>query len=123
MRVSVFLVFVCVGFSFAIQNDVDGKVSDTADYRDRRKTTGISVLLVTTPDAGHLIKAAAIGEALVLRGHNVTLCCAERNGSDLVGKIVSKTGMNFLSAGIDHMSQKDYLEFQISVHAKEHSVV
>ena len=61
MRVSVFLVFVFFGISFAIQNDVDGRASDTADYRDQLKTTGISVLLVTIPDAGHLIKVAAMG--------------------------------------------------------------
>ena len=54
----------------------------------------------------------------MLRGHNVTLCCAERNGSNLVQKIISKTGMNFLSAGIDHISEKDYLDLQIRVHAK-----
>ncbi len=58
-----------------------------------------------------IIILSALGEALVHRGHNVTLCTTEREGSDLPKQLAKKTGMNFLSAGPDPLpTVKDYLE-------------
>ncbi len=49
-----------------------------------------------------------IGEALELRGHNVTLCTTEREGDELPKQLANRTRMTFLSAGPD--LQQDVLE-------------
>ncbi len=72
-------------------------VSTTVSQRD----DPISVLLVAHIDPGHVLSMSAIGEALVLRGHNVTLCTTEREGTDLPRQLAKKLGMTFLSAGPD----------------------
>ena len=61
----------------------------------------LSVLMLSFPFQGHLSSLVALGEELVRRGHNVTLCTAidEREGwSDGPKKMAEKAGMNFVSA-------------------------
>ena len=68
----------------------------------------LSVLIVTTPLAGHAYPLLALGEELVRRGHNVTFCTA-RNWIDFEKKATDR-GMNFLSTGefyFDEKSMKD----------------
>ena len=65
-----------------------------------RKEHRLSVLVLSFPFPGHLTPLVALGEELVRRGHNVTLCTAvdEREGwSDGPKKMAERAGMNFLS--------------------------
>ena len=57
----------------------------------------VSVLLVTPPLCGHAHRLLALGENLVQRGHNVTLCTT-LNWARIDTKTTSR-GMNFLNAG------------------------
>ena len=57
----------------------------------------VSVLLVTPPLCGHAHRLLALGENLVQRGHNVTLCTT-MNWERIDTKAISR-GMNFLNAG------------------------
>ncbi len=63
----------------------------------------LSILLVPRVDPGHLIPMSTLGEALVRRGHNVTLCTTEREGDDLPQQLAERTGMTWLSAGPDNL--------------------
>ena len=66
-----------------------------------REEHRLSVLMLSFPFAGHLTPLVALGEELVRRGHNVTLCTAvdEREGqSDRPKKMAERVGMNFMSA-------------------------
>ncbi len=51
----------------------------------------------------------SLGEELVRRGHNVTLCTTPMSGSTLPEKMAISAGMNFVSAGEGYLS---YQEFQ-----------
>ena len=107
-------IFLCLA-SVAVA--IDGTTQQEGDGAGSGKNSQtLSVLVVTTPDAGHALKIAAIGEALVTRGHSVTLCSTEREGSDVVRKTAARIGLNFLSAGPDHLSQKDFLELHRRMH-------
>ncbi len=90
------LLLSCVVFSLTAT--VSG-VSTTGSLRD----DPISVLLVAHTDTSHVMMMSAIGEALVLRGHNVTLCTTEREGTDLPRQLAKRLGMAFLSAGLDFL--------------------
>lgn len=59
----------------------------------------LSVMITAFPAAGHITPAANLGEELVRRGHTVTLCTADVEGSDLPKKKAEAAGMKFLSAG------------------------
>lgn len=71
----------------------------------------LSVLVITPADLGHLIKIAAIGEALGRRGHNVTLLTTDRQGFDQ-RELAKRTGMNYVSAGQDAHSLDEYVQVQ-----------
>ncbi len=88
------LVLSCVLFSLAAS--ISG-VSTAGSRRD----DPISVLLVAFTDTSHVLQISALGEALVLRGHNVTLCATEREGHNLPRQLAKKLGMAYLSAGPD----------------------
>ena len=81
------------------------------------KTSRISVLLIPQPDPTHVFQMSAIGEALVRRGHNVTLCTTEIVGNDLVQRVTAQTGMSFLSAGPDPAfpTKEDYVDHYTAV--------
>ena len=67
----------------------------------------LSVLLVTVPFAGHLLPCLALGEALVKRGHNVTLVSAP---TDLMRKEIRKYGITLWSIGEGFISPDKYRE-------------
>jgi glucuronosyltransferase len=57
---------------------------------------------------GHLYPITALGEELVKRGHNVSLCATVMEGSDLLPDLPHSYGINFISAGPDNLTQADY---------------
>ena len=59
----------------------------------------LSVMITAFPAAGHITPAANLGEELVRRGHTVTLCTMDVEGSDLPKKRTEAAGMKYLSAG------------------------
>ena len=63
-----------------------------------------SVLMVSMPYAGHILPMAALGEELVRRGHNATLCSTTVQGFDLPLVAAKKAGMGFLDAGSHYHS-------------------
>ena len=62
-------------------------------------TKPLSVLVASFPAAGHITPSANLGEELVRRGHSVTLCTLETEGSDLARKRAEAGGMTYSSAG------------------------
>ena len=68
-----------------------------------------SILLVTSPAPGHLYPITALGEELVKRGHNVTLCATVMEGSDLLPALPHSYGINFISAGPDILTHAGYI--------------
>ena len=70
----------------------------------------LSILLATGLWPGHLYPITALGEELVKRGHNVSLCATVMEGSDLVPSLPHSYGINFISAGPDNLTQKNYSE-------------
>ena len=70
----------------------------------------LSVLLATGFWPGHLYPIISLGEELVSRGHNVTLCATVMEGSDLLPALPETYGIKFVSAGFDNLTQKDYDE-------------
>jgi len=58
----------------------------------------LSILILAPPFSGHLSPPTALGEELVRRGHNVTLCTLTVQWSDKVRKTVERAGINFLGA-------------------------
>ena len=68
----------------------------------------LSILMMTGYFPGHLYPITALGEELVKRGHNVTLCATVMEGSDLLPHLPHSYGINFISAGPDNLTQADY---------------
>jgi len=68
----------------------------------------LSLLLTTLPYPGHVTPAAALGEELVRRGHNVTFCTTLLEGNDIAQRKAKEAGMNFLSAGPDFLTYENY---------------
>ena len=68
----------------------------------------LSILMMTGYFPGHLYPITALGEELVKRGHNVTLCATVMEGSDLLPHLPHSYGINFISAGPDNLTQTDY---------------
>ena len=62
-------------------------------------TQPLSILITAFPAAGHITPAANLGEELVRRGHSVTLCTLETEGSDMARKKAEAGGMSYSSAG------------------------
>ncbi len=79
------------------------------DWEVRGTGRRLSVLLISLPDAGLFFKLAAVGSALVLRGHNVSLCTTEKDTYD-IKEIVTHSGMNFISAGPAQHSTEEYVK-------------
>ena len=65
----------------------------------RVHTKPLSIVITTLPLAGHVTPAANLGEELVRRGHRVTLCTAELEGTDIGRKKAEAAGMNYVNAG------------------------
>ena len=71
----------------------------------------LSVLLLNGLFAGHLFPLVSLGEELVKRGHNVTLCSTVMEGSKLLPDLPESVGIKFLSAGYDDITQEAFNEF------------
>jgi len=82
----------------------------------------LSILILAPPLFGHLTPASALGEELVRRGHNVTLCTLTVQWSDALRKMVERAGMSFLGvaagkqvssfmkiAGKSHTEQQQFI--------------
>ena len=59
----------------------------------------LSILIVAFAAAGHVTPAANLGEELVRRGHKVTLCTTDTEGTSLPKEKAEAAGMTYLSAG------------------------
>ena len=68
----------------------------------------LSILLTTLPYPGHVTPAAALGEELVRRGHNVTFCTTLLEGNDIAQRKAREAGMNLLSTGPDFLTYENY---------------
>ena len=68
----------------------------------------LKVLLINGYFPGHLFPIVALGEELVRRGHDVTLCSTVMEGSNLLPRLPQSVGVKFLSAGADNLTQKGY---------------
>ena len=93
------LYYVCI-YAKTKQAVVDSYGSNAQYSFDSLSNQRLSVLLVSVPSTGHLNPVLALGEELVRRGHNVTLCVP--NNPDFTEKIKSKVtrvGVNFIATG------------------------
>ena len=78
-----------------------------ADYKDDANLTSLpesgkplSLLLAAIGfQPGHVVQMVNFGHELVKRGHNVSLCSTEMEGSDLLPHLPESVGINFISAG------------------------
>ena len=70
----------------------------------------LSILLLNGLFAGHLFPLVGLGEELVKRGHNVTLCSTVMEGSKLLPDLPESVGIKFLSAGYDNITQDTFNE-------------
>ena len=80
----------------------------TSGEEKERDTKPLSVLLITGYFPGHLFSVVSLGEELVKRGHNVTLCTTVMEGSHLLPKVPERVGITFVSAGPDNLTQEGY---------------
>ena len=82
--------------------------SSQKDPHDPVVNQRLSILMATGFFPGHLYPITALGEELVKRGHNVSLCATVMEGSDLLPALPHSYGINFISAGPDNLTQADY---------------
>ena len=108
------LVLACVLLccSSCLHTLVEGRLlrHTQAAAHDANSGSSVSVLLVTFPYPGHLIPMAALGEELVRRGHNVSLCTTvmHMDGEHNVqSKVAERSGLNHLSAGGDFLNEDE----------------
>ena len=96
----VFCLWLCLLIHYS---EVDGE-----QLLKKSASTHLSILLVTVPYPGHLIPVSALGEELVRRGHNVTLCTTVLKGSNLLPSIINQSGFHFWSAGDDFFTADQF---------------
>lgn len=70
----------------------------------------LSILLAAGLYTGHLFPLVSLGEELVKRGHNVTLCANVMRGSTLYPEVPERVGIKFVSAGYDTLSLEEFEE-------------
>ena len=102
LSICAFLALAADNFGAAgkLEHNVSNRlINNTALKKDNQRP--MSVLLVAFSDHSHITQMSSIGGALVRRGHNVTLCTTEREGSDFPNQVTKQLGMTFLSAGPD----------------------
>lgn len=73
----------------------------------------LSVLLTTGLYTGHLFPLVSLGEELVRRGHNVSLCANVLNGSTLYPGVPERVGIKFVSAGYDVLTLEEFEEIHM----------
>ena len=75
-------------------------LAQPSEDNGERKERRLSVLMLSLPFAGHFSPLVALGEELVRRGHNVTLCTAvdkHEQWPDRLKKRAERAGINFVS--------------------------
>ena len=98
---------------FALCIALRGRASATSSQKEPHDPVvnqRLSILMVTRYFPGHLYPLIALGEELVKRGHNVSLCATVMEGSDLLPALPHSYGINFISAGPDNLTQAAYDE-------------
>ena len=72
--------------------------ADTEEIRDKalHRKKPMSILLVAVNAVSRIMRISALGDALVRKGHNVTLCVSE--GADLTKQVTERVGMSLLIA-------------------------
>lgn len=68
----------------------------------------LNILMVAAWFPGHLFPLIGLGETLLKRGHNVTLCTTVMKGSKILPNLAERVGVSFVSAGDDSLSQQEY---------------
>ena len=68
----------------------------------------LNILLLNGLFAGHLFPLVSLGEELVSRGHNVSLCSTVMEGSKLLPNLPESVGIPFLNAGLDVITLEDF---------------
>jgi len=66
--------------------------SENGEAEGRR----LSILILAPPFSAHLSPSTVLGEELVRRGHNVTVCTLTVQRSDTLRNMVERAGMKFL---------------------------
>ena len=80
-------------------------------------TRPLSVLLLNGLYLGHLFPLVSLGEELVRRGHNVTLCANVLKGSSIYPEIAERVGIQFVSAGYDSgVTQEEFDDIQLALY-------
>ena len=75
-------------------------LAQPSEDNGERKERRLSVLMLSLPFAGHFSPLVALGEELVRRGHNVTLCTTvdkHEQWPDRLKKRAERAGINFVS--------------------------
>ena len=114
-----FLCFLAFSLNISLNERLQSVASSDArpegsDVRTHKPGIGgrnekpLSILILSGSDPGHLYPITALGEELVKRGHNVTLCATVMEGSNLLPDLPESYGINFVSAGPDNLTQADY---------------
>ena len=99
------LVFIAV-----VTNVIFSPGSTLTQNQNRTNSRTLSILLASLSLTGHITPAVALGEELVRRGHQVTLCTTELEGKDLAKKKTDEAGIKLVSAGPAFMSYKEYID-------------
>ena len=103
-----------VSFNKAIEEggtiELDDRAKESSESLLNGAQKHLSVLMLNGFFVGHLFPLVSLGEELVKRGHNVTLCSTVMEGNKMLPSVPESVGIKFLSAGHDDMTQKDFLE-------------
>ena len=82
-------------------DDIESLLHTTTRQRTLDSTTDsrLNVLLLSVPSTGHLSPVLALGEELVRRGHDVTLCLPEdKDFSERIRDKVTRVGVRLITA-------------------------
>ena len=82
---------------------------DDSDLTSPPESKPLSLLLVSGFQPGHIAPLVKFGHELVKRGHNVSLCSPEMEGSDLLPHLPESVGINFISAGISVITNENMI--------------
>ena len=101
----VFTTFIALFGSQCVAVQQSPKVVEQLEWPVERP---LSILMISGFFPSHLYSMLGLGEELTKRGHNVTLCTTIMEGSIVVPTLPEKLGINFLSAGADNLTKKDF---------------
>ena len=105
---SVYFLLVLVGSKGVESSIAAADNKDDSDLTSPPESKPLSLLLVSGIQPGHIVPLVKLGHELVKRGHNVSLCSPEMEGSDLLPHLPESVGINFISAGSSVFTNKDF---------------